>query len=222
MKSEQQQKIIIAGHDRGARICHRLAVDAQDYTTDFDIIGTLLLDIVPTVVQWESFADSKAAAGSFHWPFLANVELATSMISALGGPAWCSACCERWVGTSKTGQESFRANNAIEIYSKYFANHEVVKASCEDYRAGAEGDMRLQKWDQAQGKKIEVPTLVLYSESYLGVRYNMAEVWKVWVGLKGTLKIEGVGGDVGHFLAEEGPERTVNAILDFIDSVVKH
>lgn len=80
----QQQKIVLVGHDRGARICHRLAVDCQDYSTDIDIIGTVLMDIVPTVVQWESFADSRAAAGSFHWPFLANVDLATSMISAMG------------------------------------------------------------------------------------------------------------------------------------------
>ncbi|KAI4134652.1 MAG: hypothetical protein LQ347_001350 [Umbilicaria vellea] len=218
----QQQKIVIVGHDRGARICHRLAVDAPDYRADFDIVATILLDIVPTVVQWESFADSKAAAGSFHWPFLANVDLATSMISAMGGPAWCSAGCERWVGESTTGQKSFRSNNAVEIYSSYFASHEVVKASCEDYRAGAEEDVRLQKRDQAQGKKIEIPTLVLYSKSYLGTRYDITEVWKEWVGLKGSLKTEGFGGGVGHFFAEEAPERTAEAIMGFIDSLDKH
>lgn len=221
VEDEHQRKIIIAGHDRGARICHRLAVDAQDYTKDFDIIGTILLDIVPTVAQWESFADSTAAAGSFHWSFLANVELATSMISALGGPAWCSACCERWVGKSQTGQKSFRANNAVEIYSDYFANQEVVKASCEDYRAAAEEDVRLQRRDQAQGKKIDIPTLVLYSESYLGSRYNVAEVWKEWVGPRGTLRTEGLGGDVGHLLAEEAPEWTAKTIMNFVNSVVE-
>ena len=216
-----QLKIIIAGHDRGARICHRLAVDAQEYFTDFDIIGTILLDIVPTVIQWESFADSKAATGSFHWPFLANVKLATSMISAMGGPVWCATCCERWVGKNKTGQESFRANGAVEIYSNYFANHEVVKASCEDYRAGVEEDVQLQTRDREQGKKIEIPTLVLYSESYLGTRYDTAKVWKEWVGQKGTLKTVGLGGGVGHFLAEEAPEQTAEAIMDFISNVVK-
>lgn len=144
------------------------------------------------------------------------------MISALGGPAWCSVCCERWVGKSNAGQESFRANNAVEIYGNYFANPEVVKASCEDYRAGAEEDVRLQKRDQARGKKIEIPTLVLYSESYLGTRYDIATVWREWVGPKVSLKTKGIDGGIGHFLAEEAPEWTAEAIMDFVDSVVKH
>lgn len=180
------------------------------------------MDIVPTMVQWESFADSRAAAGSFNWPCLASVDLATSIISAMGGPAWCSACCERWVCKSNAGQKLFQANNAVEIYSNYFAYCEVVKASCEDYRAGAEEDVWLQKRNQAQRKKIEIPMLVVYSESYLGTRYDISKVWKDWVGPKGRLKTEGLDGGVGHFFAEEAPERTAKAITGFVDSLEKH
>lgn len=113
-------------------------------------------------------------------------------------------------------------DNAVEINSNYSANYEVVQASWEDYRAGAEEDVWRQERDQAQRKKIEMPTLVVYSESNLGTRYDISKVWKDWVGLKGRLRTEGLDGGVGHFFAEEAPERTAKAIMDFIDSLEKH
>lgn len=86
--------IILLGHDRGARICHRLAVDFSSpppnfgFNKIFELKGTILLDIVPTLVQRQSVSDSRVSMESFHWSFLANVELATAMIKAHGGDNW--------------------------------------------------------------------------------------------------------------------------------------
>jgi len=206
---------VIGGHDRGARICHRLAVDNNDHFENFIIHGIFLLDIVPTLVQWQTFSDSKASKGSFHWPFLANVDLATSIIKAQRGDVWCRTMIERWAGKDHSGLESLKADGAVEIYSHYMAQDSVIRASCEDYRAGAEEDVQLQKQDQTSGRKLSIDTLVLYSADYLGSRYDVEDVWHQWSEKPLTVSVQGIGGDVGHFIAEERPEETASAITSF-------
>jgi len=215
MPSNREQAILMSGHDRGGRICHRLAVDKDDHFGNFTIRGIILLDIVPTLVQWETFSDSKASTGSFHWPLLANVDLATSMIKAQRGDVWCSSMIKRWAGKNQSGLKLLQADSAIEIYCSYMAKDSVIRATCEDYRAGAEEDIQLQKQDQATERKLSVDTFVLYSADYLGSRYDVEDVWHQWSVRPSTVSVQGIGGGVGHFIAEEGPEETASAITSF-------
>jgi len=213
--SNREQAILIGGHDRGARICHRLAVDNNDHFGNFNIRGVYLLDIVPTLVQWQSFSDSKASTGTFHWPFLANVDLASSMIKSQGGDAWCRMMIERWAGKNPSSLKSLQSHEAVEIYSYYMAQDSVIRASCEDYRAGAVEDIQLQEQDQACGRKLSVDTMVLYSTDYLGSRYDVEDVWNQWSGGPFRVCVQGIGEGVGHFIAEERPEETASAITSF-------
>ncbi len=206
--------LILAGHDRGARICHRLCVDAQLHEDRFDILGTIFLDIVPTLIQWQTFSSPSASMGSFHWPLLANVNIATTMILAQGGDVWTRTCLERWVGKGETGLMKFKENHAMDIYCGFFTNESVVKATCDDYRAGAEEDAELQEWDQKSGAKLDVNVLAVYSADYLGKRYDVRKVWEEWMG-DGKLDVLGIGDRCGHFIAEEAPEKTAEAIAEF-------
>ena len=208
-----KQPIIIAGHDRGARICHRLAVDQADYSR-FSIRGAILLDIVPTSIQWKTFGIAAASVGSFHWPFLANVEVATEMIKAQGGDAFVRTCLNRWVGKSDHGFAKFKENDSIAIYANSFKYESVIRATCDDYRAGAHEDIQLQDEDQKAGRKVDIDILALYSTDYLGKRYDLKQVWQEWMG-NGKLEVGGFGGGVGHFIAEETPEEAASAILSF-------
>jgi len=166
--SEAPISLIICGHDRGARICHRLAVD--DNNSAFSILGSILLDIVPTLTQWESFSDPIASASSFHWSFLANPSIAVPMISIQGGDIFMSTCIKRWLGKAEKSVELFSANDAVQIYAQFARSGNVIQATCDDYRGGAEEDVEQQKSDQVEGRKIDSDVLVVYSESYLGKR----------------------------------------------------
>jgi hypothetical protein len=90
----------------------------------------------------------------------------------------------------------------------------VIRASCDDYRAGAEEDVDLQTSDQKAGRKLDVDVLVLFSQEYLGKRYEIKKLWKEWMG-KGTLEVQGIGGGCGHFIAEEKPRETAEAVVGF-------
>lgn len=201
--------VILVGHDRGARISHRIAVDRQDYP-HLEIRGAILLDIIPTLKQWHSFASSSTAAGAFHWPLLANSQLASSMIKSFGGDTWCRTLIKRWspnAGAALTSDDSF------EIYSSFFKKDSVIEATCDDYRAGAEEDVNWQEEDQEAGRKLEVDCLIIYSEDYLGNRGDMKGIWSEWMG-KGKLDIAGLD-RCGHFVAEEKPQKVADVVVRF-------
>jgi hypothetical protein len=107
-------------------------------------------------------------------------------------------------------------NSAIDTYANTFKQESVIRASCDDYRAGAMEDSKLQVEDQKEGRKIDIDVLAIYSSEYLGGRYDVRKVWEEWMG-KGSLEVEGIEEGCGHFVAEEASERTAAAIVTFYE-----
>ena len=60
-------KFGLAGHDRGARTAHRLALDHRD-----KVEKLALLDILPTPVVWGEMSNLDVALSLYHWTFLAQ------------------------------------------------------------------------------------------------------------------------------------------------------
>lgn len=211
------QSILLAGHDRGARVCHRLAVDAPN-DPRFKITGTILLDIMPATVQWPKFQVPSAAVGFYHWAFLANVEAATSMIKGFGGENYVRSCINRWSGKNEIGIAKTKEDDAENVYGNFFKYEHVVRASCDDYRAGAYEDLEEEGRDQKEGRKMDSDAHVLYSSLFLGngSRGDIKD-WELFMG-KGKLELKGLCNDVGHFLAEEAPEEVAVAIDAFYQS----
>lgn len=207
-KSIDNLPIVLIGHDRGARVAHHLAVQGFPGVS---LQGVCLIDIVPTIVQWEASAKNPAeVVGYFHWPFLANVDLATRMITAFGPGNWCEEMCLRWAGKTNAAVSSFKADDALAVYRGFFEQPHTLDSSNKDYEAGATVEVEAQRKWRDEGKKIGVKTLVIYSESYIGNRYEFPNVWKEWVD--GDLQLHALGGGIGHFGAEEAPKETAGAL----------
>ena len=204
---------MIAGHGQGARICHRLAVDQADYPA-FSFKGAILMDIIPTAIQWGSFVVAETSVASFNWPFLANVDVATEMIMAQGGDAFVRMCLNRWVGTRKQGLAMFKSNDSIDIYANSFKSESVIRATCDEFRAGAQEDVRLQYEDQRAGRKMDIDVFILYTMKWVDENIWMGKVWQEWMG-KGQLIGRNFSGGTGHFIAEEAPEEAAWVILRF-------
>jgi pimeloyl-ACP methyl ester carboxylesterase len=213
----KDRKVILGGHDRGARICHRLAVDAANFP--LNILGVIMLDIVPTLVQWQAFSNPKIVSGYFHWPMLANVEISTQMINAFGPGNWVRGANTRIAGPSDIGKARVAADGAMDVYAELFEQKDVVKWTSEDYRAGAQEDVTEQEADQKAGRKIQIPTLVMFSKARLGATMDCAAVWKEWIAE--GIEYEGiaVGEDRGHYLPEEAYETVHEAMDKFIGKV---
>ena len=175
-----------------------------------------MLDIVPTTIQWKAFATPSIVSGYFHWPMLANVEIATSMIMAFGGGKWARSANERIAGPSDVGKARVAADGALDVYEELFQSEETIRYSCEDYRAGAQEDVTEQETDQKAGRKIEIPTLVMFSKTRLGSTMDCEKVWQDWIKEGVQYKGIAVGEERGHYLPEEAFETVHEAVSEFI------
>jgi haloacetate dehalogenase len=88
----------------------------------------------------------------------------------------------------------------------------VIRASCEDYRAGASIDLEHDEVNAAAGCRVECPMLVLWgAEGLVGKGYDVIEVWN-----KYATDVRGRALGCDHFLAEEEPDKTLTALGDFL------
>ena len=141
---------------------------------------------------------------SFHWFFLAQpAPLPERMIGA--DPLhFLHALLGRWSGSG----DAF-APEAMADYERAFSDPETVRATCDDYRAGATIDCEIDAADRDAGRRIACPLLALWGER--GRRDGgVLDVWRRWAS-----DVRGAGLDCGHFLPEEAPQETVAALRDF-------
>ncbi|KAF2640090.1 alpha/beta-hydrolase [Massarina eburnea CBS 473.64] len=210
--------VILVGHDRGARVAQQLAVSGVG--EGVEVLGVCLIDIVPITTQWAASSSAAEVVGYFHWPFLANVDLANRMIGAFGGANWCREMILKWAGKSEKGLKALEADDSLSVYTTFMSNPSTINATNQDYEAGATVDVSKQKDDQANGRKIKVPLLLIYSEAYIGKRYNFSQVWKEWVDEGVRIESVALGNGVGHFGAEEAPEESAEAVNAWVKGVV--
>jgi len=217
----------LGGHDRGARICHRLAVDfshpsgpSSPYSKlNLTVLGAILLDIVPTREQWQAFADPAICAGYFHWPLLANADLATEMLSAYGGGRWAREGNLRIAGPNPESVGRISSHNSLDVYGTLFDNRETLYYTCLDYAAGAAPEATEQGEDQKAGRKVDVPLLVMFSKAKLGARLDVENIWRDWVAEGVQYEGYGVGDGYGHYLPEEAFEIVSDKVEAFIKKV---
>jgi haloacetate dehalogenase len=192
-------RFLVAGHDRGARVGYRLALDHPEAVSRLAV-----LDIIPT---YEAFrrGGKEFGLGQYHWFFFAQpAPLPETLIGH--DPDW----FWRW-HTTRGPDTSFFDPEAIADYLDCFRRPETVFGICEDYRAGATIDCDHDQADKESGRKIQCPVLVLWgSRAKLGAWYDPVAVWSEWAG-----DVEGRPLDCGHYLAEEAPDETGAELLRF-------
>ncbi|NMM44586.1 alpha/beta hydrolase [Rhodospirillaceae bacterium KN72] len=191
----------VAGHDRGARVTHRLSLDYPDRVT-----RAAVLDIVPTRILFATATRSVAMA-YYHWYFLAQpAPYPETLIGA--DPIYYFRYTVGGLSQSGTG---FFDPIAQAEYEAAFADPAVIHASCEDYRAAATID--LDHDDADIETPVQCPLLVLWGEhAPMHKHYDVLGTWK-----ERARNAQGHPVEAGHFLAEENPDATLAALLDFFD-----
>ncbi|KAI9684868.1 MAG: hypothetical protein M1822_005517 [Bathelium mastoideum] len=215
--------IVLVGHDRGARVAEALHVFNKTVSTmPFQIVGLALLDIVPTLYQWQIGDNAAAQTGYFHWSFLANVPIAKRMITAYGGGKWAIDMITRWRGSNEEGLKKLQSGDALKVYSSFFDQESVIEASCRDYEAGATTDMDAQAKAIDDGQCITLPLLLIYSQDFLPKRARkpIEDVWgPPYCNNRKLITSSPIGNGIGHFVAEEAPESTAEALLNWLRSL---
>ncbi|KAH8805077.1 Alpha/Beta hydrolase protein [Xylogone sp. PMI_703] len=210
--------IILSGHDRGARIMQRLAVHINEFP-QVRGLGVFLIEIVPLVEQYSSFSDPSKAARYFHFPLLSRADIATDIVMAYGGGNFAKAILTSAGGSNTVGRALFTSDNAFDVYATFFDQLSVTNATVFDFATGATFDYQREAADQAAGRKISMPTHVLYAVASLETAFgfNVSEVWSRYVNPSAKLTTYGIGNGYGHFIVEEAPDQTVAQLNNFMD-----
>ncbi|CAO2655313.1 Nn.00g103770.m01.CDS01 [Neocucurbitaria sp. VM-36] len=215
--------IVLIGHDRGARVAYALHVSTgRAAILGFQIIGVALFDIVPALSQWQIGDTAAAQTGYFHWSFLANVSISKPMIMAYGGGKWANSMISRWAGSNIEGLEKLRSGESLTVYGNFFDQESVIEASCRDYEAGATSDLDFETKAIENGQHIVVPLLLVYSAGFLPKRAKkpIVEVWsQPWSAGPQIITSHPIDDGIGHFIPEEAPELTAEALLKWLPSL---
>lgn len=192
-------KFAIAGHDRGARVAHRMARDYADH-----ISAVSFLDIVPTEYMYEH-AEREFATGYYHWFFLIQAAPHPEKMIGHDPDYYLRAKLLAW----SKGNEAAFEEEAVKDYIRCFSNPASISATCEDYRAAASIDLEHDSADK--NTKMAMPVQALWGQKGLvGKLYDVIDVWRDY-----AKHVEGQSLNCGHFIPEEQPEQAAEALALF-------
>lgn len=198
-------RFFVAGHDRGARVGHRMALDHPE-----KVLRLALLDIVPTY-QLLSDIPKGWAQESYHWFFMAQPYDFPEHFLSLDLDYYIHKKLDKkGVGLSPFAPE------AMAEYVRC-CTPENIHAVCEDYRATLEVDYYLDEADFKAGRKIACPLLIIWGEnSHVGRHSDPPAMWAGWADDITCRPLPS-----GHYPAEQHPEETLAALLDFFPATAK-
>jgi haloacetate dehalogenase len=191
----------VMGHDRGARVAHRLAADHEEA-----VERAVLLDIAPTLAMYEQTSEAFARA-YWHWFFLIQpAPLPERLIES--DPA---AYVRDVMGKRSAGLAPFDPR-ALSEYQRCLALPGTAHGICEDYRAASTIDLEHERADRDAGRRLSLPLLVLWGAQ--GVVQRCFDPLAEWRRLAD--QVEGEALDCGHYIPEEAPDALLARALPFL------
>jgi haloacetate dehalogenase len=190
MKHLGYNQFRMVGHDRGGRVGRRMALDHPDKVTKLAV-----MDIVPAHYLY-SHVTIEFVQAYFHW---------FNDLRPAPGP-------ENEIKAAADNQLA-RATNEIQLeYLRNNTDMASVHAMCEDYRASASIDLKIDEADIKAGKKIQCPLLVLWAAAgAMGKLYDVLGIWK-----DEGVNVTGKGLPGNHSLQESAPKETLAELQQFL------
>jgi haloacetate dehalogenase len=175
--------------------------------------------------MWHNM-DARLANRAWHWMFLA---LPAPFPETLIGKDPLYYFDTRAAAGTKVKSLAGFDPRALAHYHAFFNDPVRIHATCEDYRAGRTADLAHDEADRAAGTKITCPMLAIWggARTIESPRWPLATLasaaggipaetagplatWQEW-----ATDVRGFAIDSGHFLAEEAPEATAKALIEF-------
>ncbi|NJP68936.1 alpha/beta fold hydrolase [Streptomyces spiramenti] len=192
------ERFALAGHDRGALVAFRAALDHPGAVSHL-----ACLDVLPTADMWDALHGADAAV-AFHLYLMAQPPgLPERMIDA-AGDAFFGHFLDSWARD--------RAAIPSAVRERYLAaSRAAVPSVVADFRASAGVDLRHDRDDRKAGRLLGMPVSVLQQDWSAALGYDARALWGSWAP---RLRHRTV--DCGHFMAEEDPDTVVAALRELL------
>jgi haloacetate dehalogenase len=192
------EQFSVVGHDRGARVAYRMALDHPNR-----IERLAVLNVIPTIDQFERMGDGPSLG---YWPWFLLAQPAPFPERLIAADA---AHFLRFVFESWTDQPGSIDADAFDVYLQSI-NDTTVSAICADYRASFFLDQEHDVADRQAGRRIECPVLVVRGEAETQLA-DADQVWSRWARTVHSATVTG-----GHFIPEEAAEELISTLRWFL------
>ncbi|MFD6310527.1 alpha/beta fold hydrolase [Streptomyces nigra] len=191
-------RFALAGHDRGALVAFRAALDHPGAVTHL-----ACLDVLPTLDMWDAMHGVSAAVG-FHLYLMAQPPGLPERMIGADPDAFFGHFLDGWTADPRAIPDDVRA-------AYLSACRDAVPSIVADYRASAGIDVEHDRADRDAGRTLAMPVGVLQQDWGAALGYDAAAVWRAWApDLRHTTVT------CGHFMAEESPGEVVKALRDLL------
>jgi haloacetate dehalogenase len=195
MRNLGHRQFAVVGHDRGAYVALRTALDYPEA-----VERLVVLDAVP-IAEALARCDARFASAWWHWFFFGQTDKPAERVISADPEAW-----------YRPDRELMGEENYAD-YRRAIHDPATVHAMVEDYRAGLGIDRDHDDEDRRSGRKLTCPVLVAWAtrddlEELYG---DPLEVWRAWADDLRGARIES-----GHHMAEEAPEALVAELRSFL------
>ncbi len=191
-------RFAVVGHDRGARVVFRLALDHPDRVS-----RVALLNVVPTVDQFERMG-AGPSLGYWPWFLLAQPAPLPERLIGADPDALLDHVFATWPSRPEAIDREHRAAYRAALTPA------AIAAMCADYRASFHRDREHDRADRAAWRRIAAPLLVAVGEDETQLA-DAADVWRGWAHDLTALRLPG-----GHFVPEEAPAELGDALCAFL------
>lgn len=196
------REFMVAGHDRGGRVGHRMVLDYPG-----KVEKLCVMDIAPTHTMYTT-TDKSFATGYYHWFFLIQPDNLPETLIGNNAEYYLREKLRRWSGKDAEFDEY-----AVQEYVRCFSDPAAIHASCNDYRASASIDLEHDEEDL--GRKIQCPLLVLWGgQGFVHRTYDVLGTWR-----DKAVNVTGHPLDCGHFVPEEQPDKVVYELGKFFSGI---
>lgn len=192
------EKFALAGHDRGALVAIRAALDHPEVVTHL-----LSLDVLPTLDMWDILRGVDARVAWHLYLMAQPAGIAEPMIEATADTFFASFI-DGWVSTPEAIPEEYRAE-----YLR--ASRGAVTSIVADYRASAGIDLRHDREDRDAGRTLAMPVMVIQQDWGVQLGFDARALWGAWAKDLDHRTLA-----AGHFMAEEDPAAIIAAIRELL------
>ena len=192
------ETFFLMGHDRGARVAHRLALDFAERVEKL-----IVLDIVPTHTIF-SRTGRELAAAYWHWFYFQAPDLPEIMIRNSAEPFL------QTMFRSLSWRPDAIDDLLFAEYLRAFTSPGTIRCGLEDYRAAATIDYEDDERDL--GTKLSCPVYTIWGQfGKMESLFDVVDTWK-----EKADNVIGKSLPCGHFIPEEAPDELLSEIVPFL------
>ena len=192
------QRFAVVGHDRGARVAYRLALDHPERVSQVAVLNT-----IPTIEQFERMG-AGPSLGYWPWFLLAQPAPFPERLLQADPAGLLDHLFATW-----TGDPAAIGAEARDAY-RHALDPLTIAAMCADYRASFHIDRDHDADDRAAGRRITAPLLLVTGAEEAQLAGAPA-IWRAWADDVTAVEVPG-----GHFVPEEAPNELASALAAFL------